>query len=103
MGQRFSPDLKFFLGEIFIDIKVPIKSHLQSFQPSSQAGLQIPRLSVKAVLWGSERGRELTWERGQGSFRCSSEGLPGLPLCLGKHPNILVSKLLFDQQNKVPV
>lgn len=24
MGQRFSPDLKFFLGGIFIDIKVPI-------------------------------------------------------------------------------
>lgn len=48
--QRFSPDLKFFLGEIFIDIKVPIKTPVQSFQPSSQASLQIPRLSVKGVL-----------------------------------------------------
>lgn len=26
-----------------------------------------------------------------------------MPLGLGQHPNVLVSKLLFDQQNKVPV
>ena len=57
----------------------------------------------KSVSRGSEGGRELTCKCGQGSLSRSAEGLPRLPLCLGQHPNIFVSELLSDQQDKVPV
>lgn len=45
----------------------------------------------------------LFWECGQSSLSCSSDGFPRLPLCLREYLNILDSKLLSDQQNKIPV